>query len=133
MHALNDVDFDVRAGEIHALLGQNGAGKSTLMNILSGVIAHDSGELIINGAKVKIREPKHAQALGISIVHQELSLFPSRSVAENIFVGRLPRKHGFVQQRELIEMAPRGSRRTGDRNRSSQACPRSAVLPTTID
>jgi ribose transport system ATP-binding protein len=104
VRALDEVDFDLRAGEIHALVGQNGAGKSTLMNILGGVIPHSSGKLIINGDAVTIREPKQAQALGISIVHQELSLFPSRSVAENIFVGRLPRKRGFVQRRRLLDM-----------------------------
>ena len=103
VRALYDVDFDVRPGEIHALLGQNGAGKSTLMNILAGVVEHDSGRLLVNGAPVRIQQPIDAQALGISIVHQELSLFPSRSVAENIFVGRLPKAHGFVDLRALLE------------------------------
>ncbi|MBV9290058.1 MAG: sugar ABC transporter ATP-binding protein [Hyphomicrobiales bacterium] len=105
VRALQDVDFDVRVGEIHALLGQNGAGKSTLMNILAGVIPHDAGHLIVNGSKVTIDEPKQAQALGISIVHQELSLFPSRSVAENIFVGRPPDAGGFIRRKKLLDMA----------------------------
>jgi ribose transport system ATP-binding protein len=105
VRALQDVAFDVRAGEIQALLGQNGAGKSTLMNILAGVIPHDAGDLIVKGSKVRIDEPKQAQALGISIVHQELSLFPSRSVAENIFVGRLPETGGFIQKQKLLDMA----------------------------
>jgi ABC-type sugar transport system ATPase subunit len=102
VRALEAVDFDVRPGEIHALLGQNGAGKSTLMNILAGVIPHDAGRLFVGGEPVTLRGPLHAQALGISIVHQELSLFPSRSIAENIFVGRLPQKNGFVDQPKLL-------------------------------
>ena len=100
--ALNSVSFSVRAGEIHALLGQNGAGKSTLMNILAGVLQPDSGRILLDGTPIAIRNPAHAQALGISIVHQELSLFPSRSIAENIFVGRLPQKwSGALDQRAL--------------------------------
>jgi ribose transport system ATP-binding protein len=100
--ALDAVDFSVRAGEIHALLGQNGAGKSTLMNILAGVLQPDSGQILLDGTQVTIRNPAHAQALGIRIVHQELSLFPSRSIAENILVGRLPRRRaGFLDQPAL--------------------------------
>jgi ribose transport system ATP-binding protein len=102
VRALEAVNFDVRSGEIHALLGQNGAGKSTLMNILAGVIQHDAGRLLLSGTPVVIRGPLHAQSLGVSIVHQELSLFPSRSIAENIFVGRLPKRNGFVDRQKLL-------------------------------
>jgi ribose transport system ATP-binding protein len=100
--ALDAVDFNVRAGEIHALLGQNGAGKSTLMNILAGVMHPDSGRILLDGRLVAIRNPAHARVLGIRIVHQELSLFPSLSIGENILVGRLPRNRcGFVDQPAL--------------------------------
>ncbi len=89
--ALNAVDFDLRAGEVHVLLGENGAGKSTLIKILSGAYTLDSGEIIINGRAVHIKNPHHAAALGISTIYQETNLVPSLSVGENIFLGRLPR------------------------------------------
>ena len=104
VRALYEVNFDVRAGEIHALVGQNGAGKSTLMSILAGVITPDSGRVLVSGAPVSIQAPMQARALGISVVHQELSLFPSRTVAENIFVGRLPQRSGFIDWRALVTM-----------------------------
>jgi ribose transport system ATP-binding protein len=104
VRALYEVNFEIRAGEIHALVGQNGAGKSTLMSILAGLIRPDSGRLFVNGAPVTIQAPIQAQALGISVVHQELSLFPSRTVAENIFVGRLPQRRGFIDWRTLETM-----------------------------
>jgi ribose transport system ATP-binding protein len=90
VRALDGVSIELRAGEIHALLGQNGAGKTTLMHILAGVLRPDSGRIVVDGRAVNIRNPSDGQRLGISIVHQELSLFPSRTVAENILVGRLP-------------------------------------------
>jgi ribose transport system ATP-binding protein len=102
VRALDGVDFEVRRGEIHALLGQNGAGKSTLMNVLAGIVRPDRGSVLVEGAPVVIGDPAHARALGISTVHQELSLFPSRSVAENVFVGRLPRRAGAVDRRRLV-------------------------------
>jgi ribose transport system ATP-binding protein len=103
VRALQAVNFDVETGEIHALVGQNGAGKSTLMNILAGVLQPDNGRILMGGAPVVMRDPAHARTLGISTVHQELSLFPSRSVAENIFVGRLPkRRNGFVDRQRLL-------------------------------
>jgi len=106
VRALDAVTFDVRGGEIHALLGQNGAGKSTLMHILAGVLRPDAGRVMIDGQAVEIRNPADGQRRGIAIVHQELSLFPSRSVAENIFVGRLPRTAGgFVDDARLIDDA----------------------------
>jgi len=89
---LKDIDLDVYKGEIHAICGENGAGKSTLMNILTGSLMPDSGKIIYDGKEVKLSSPKDAQNLGISIVHQELSLFPHLSVAENIYAGRLPIK-----------------------------------------
>ena len=90
--ALADVGFDVAAGEIHALVGENGAGKSTLIKILSGVYPPDSGELLIDGEPVQISRPHHAQELGITTIHQELSLAPDLTVVQNIFLGRELRK-----------------------------------------
>lgn len=90
--ALSDVSFSVNKAEIHAIVGENGAGKSTLMNIISGSLTPDNGEIYLEGKKVIIRSPRDAQGLGISIVHQELALCPHLSVAENIYIGRLPQK-----------------------------------------
>src|SRR5688500_11158275 len=91
VHALNRVDLEVRAGEVHALVGENGAGKSTLMHILAGVHQPDEGTISWNGAAhVIISSERAAQQLGIAIVFQERSLFTSLSVAENIFAGRQP-------------------------------------------
>ncbi|MDF2635975.1 MAG: Monosaccharide-transporting ATPase [Pelosinus sp.] len=89
--ALTNVSFDIRSGEVHAMLGENGAGKSTLMKVLTGVYSCDSGKIHFKGQEVNIHQPKDAQKLGISIIHQEFSLFPHLSVAENIFIGREPR------------------------------------------
>jgi len=89
--ALKDAHFDVRAGEVHALLGENGAGKSTLIRIISGVHAPDRGEVRIGGEVVRLSSPRDARRRGIATVYQELLLFPELSVAENIFLGKAPR------------------------------------------
>ncbi|RJT27630.1 sugar ABC transporter ATP-binding protein [Buttiauxella izardii] len=86
--ALSHVSFNLRRGEVHALLGENGAGKSTLMKILSGVYRPDEGEIIFEGKKVKFDSPLEAQNLGITIIHQEFNLFPDLTVEENIYIGR---------------------------------------------
>jgi len=86
--ALNDVDFTLRKGEIHALMGENGAGKSTLIKILTGVYQMDEGEVRIEGNKVNIHSPQDAQNSGISTVYQEITLCPNLTVAENMFIGR---------------------------------------------
>jgi ABC-type sugar transport system ATPase subunit len=91
VRVLNAVDFDVRPGEVHALLGENGAGKSTLIKIIAGVHAPDSGDVIIDGSPVKFANPGQAVKAGIAIVYQELLLFPELSVAENIFINHAPR------------------------------------------
>ncbi len=88
--ALKDVSFSAEAGEVLALCGENGAGKSTLINILSGAIAPDAGTVRIGGSPIAIADPHQAIALGIATVHQELSLLPHLSVAENILLGRMP-------------------------------------------
>jgi monosaccharide-transporting ATPase len=94
--ALAGVDFTVRAGEIHALLGENGAGKSTLIKVLTGVYPPDSGEIRLDDAPVRPASPKEAERLGISTVYQEVNLIPSLSVAENIGLGRQPGKFGLL-------------------------------------
>src|SRR5215510_11842728 len=88
---LDQVDFAVRPGEIHALLGENGAGKSTLIRVMGGAVAPDSGTISYLGKPVVWQSPKEAQAAGIHVIHQELALFPELSVAENILVDTQPR------------------------------------------
>ncbi len=92
VHALRGVSFDLRAGEVHALMGENGAGKSTLMKVLTGVNQPDSGEILIEGRPVTLPGPRAAQDLGVSIIHQELHLMNHLSAAQNIFIGREPRR-----------------------------------------
>ncbi|MES0884188.1 sugar ABC transporter ATP-binding protein [Roseibium sp. SCPC14] len=92
VHALKNVQFELEAGEVHALMGENGAGKSTLMKILSGIYQRDGGDLQVNGQSVTIDSPRAAQDLGIGIIHQELSLMNDLTAAQNIFIGREPRK-----------------------------------------
>ena len=87
--ALTDAHFDLREGEVHALIGENGAGKSTLMNIIGGVLKPDSGQIILNGKEVSFHSPREAQEAGIGFVHQEIALCPHLTVSENIFMGRL--------------------------------------------
>jgi ribose transport system ATP-binding protein len=104
--ALNGVDFDVRPGEVHVLLGENGAGKSTLIKVLSGVYAPDAGEVLFDGQPIQIRNPHDAQRLGISTIYQEFNLVPEMSVGENIFLGREPmlsERLGIVNRRKLLQ------------------------------
>ena len=94
--ALDDVHFDLRYGEVLALVGENGAGKSTLMKLLAGIESPDSGEFRLAGESFQPRGPRHAQEMGISIIHQELSLMPDLTVAQNIFIGREQAAGGFL-------------------------------------
>ncbi len=104
--ALEDMQLDLRAGEVLALVGENGAGKSTLMKLLSGVYTVDEGEFFLNGEAYEPISPKHAQELGISIIHQEFNLMPDLTVAQNIFIGREPRGSGFfLNERRLNAQA----------------------------
>ncbi|KHF41610.1 sugar ABC transporter ATP-binding protein [Halalkalibacter okhensis] len=103
--ALKDIELEVRKGEVHGLLGANGAGKSTLMKVLSGVIQPDEGEIYFKGEKVEFSSPLDAQHKGIVIIHQELSLVPMLSVAENIFLGRLFGSKYNVNWKEVHEKA----------------------------
>ncbi len=92
VHALDQCRFELRAGEVHALVGENGAGKSTLMKVLAGVYGTDAGRIQVKGSEVVVASPRAAQQLGISIIHQELNLMPHLTVAQNIFIGREPRR-----------------------------------------
>ena len=106
VQALRGVDFELRAGEIHALLGENGAGKSTLMNILSGVHAPDEGTVTLDGAPVRFANPREAQAAGIATIFQELDLVPGLDVAANLFLGReLVKPGGFLDVAGMREEA----------------------------
>ena len=108
--ALNRVHFDLRAGEVHALMGENGAGKSTLMKILAGNEQRDSGRILVDGNDIEIRGPNDATANGIAIIHQELNTVPSMTVAENLALGREPRtRYGALDRRAII--AARGKAR----------------------
>lgn len=92
VHALDQARFDLRPGEVHALVGENGAGKSTLMKILAGIYRKDAGRILYQGAEVDIPNPRAAQHLGISMIHQELNLMPHLTLAQNVFIGREPRQ-----------------------------------------
>jgi ribose transport system ATP-binding protein len=123
VHALKDVNIFINENEILALLGENGAGKSTLMKILSGVHQPNSGEILIDGKSVLITHPKHSQNLGISIIYQEFTLIPYLSIAENIFLGREPRKMlGIIDWKELKKRSMELLKRVGLKN----------VQPTTL-
>jgi ribose transport system ATP-binding protein len=103
VHALSQCRFELRSGEIHALVGENGAGKSTLMKVLAGIYAKDAGRIVHKGSEVEIHSPRAAQHLGISMIHQELNLMPHLTVAQNIFIGREPRQHlKFVLDEKAI-------------------------------
>lgn len=99
--ALNNVNLAVKAGEVHALMGENGAGKSTLMKILGGVYSKDSGVIRIKGNVTEIHNPHQAKCLGISIIHQELNMVPELSVAQNMFLGREPHRCGVIDWKKL--------------------------------
>ncbi len=101
VQALSKVDFFLRRGEIHALVGENGAGKSTLIKVLTGVERPDAGKIILDGEEVRVRSPLHAQELGISTVYQEINLCPNLTVAENILIGREPRRFGSVNWKAM--------------------------------
>lgn len=101
VQALDRVDLTLRHGEVLALVGENGAGKSTLMKLLSGIYTPDEGVFQLDGQPFQPTSPKHAQELGISIIHQEFNLMPDLTVAQNIFIGREPRRAGVILEREL--------------------------------
>ncbi len=100
---LDRVDFDLRQGEVHLLVGENGAGKSTLMKILGGVIPADEGELSLDGAPLRLRDAREARDRGIAFIHQELNLCPNLDVGHNIFLGREPLRRGMKDARAIYE------------------------------
>lgn len=105
VQALEDVHLQLDRGEVLALVGENGAGKSTLMKILSGIYSMDEGTISIDGRSVQISGPKAAQELGISIIHQEMNLLPHLTIAQNIYIGREPRRGPLLRERALNTMA----------------------------
>ena len=109
--ALSDVDFTLRAGEIHALMGENGAGKSTLIKVLTGVYARDGGRVLLEGRPIDPRSPLQARALGIATVYQEVNLIGGLSVAENIYLGRQPSRWGFIRWGAIRRRAAEAMRR----------------------
>ena len=111
--ALAGVDFTVRAGEVHALLGENGAGKSTLMKVLSGVVTPDSGTTTLGGAPYRPRSARDALELGVAMIYQELSIAPDLTIAENVVLGREPRRFGFLRRREARDVARAALARLG--------------------
>ncbi|WP_299681594.1 sugar ABC transporter ATP-binding protein [uncultured Roseobacter sp.] len=113
IEVLHGVDLEMRPGEVVALLGENGAGKSTLSNIISGTILPSSGEMTWQGAPYAPATPREAIDAGVGMIHQELLLLPHLSIAENVFVGRYPMKHGRVDRREMERRAQSGLQRLG--------------------
>lgn len=103
---LRGVDFDIKPGEVHALMGENGAGKSTLMNILTGLHKADAGEIVIDGGNKQFANPKEAEEYGISFIHQEMNTWPDMTVLENLFIGKEPtNKFGIIQTKKMKQQA----------------------------
>jgi ribose transport system ATP-binding protein len=111
--ALSDVSFDVRPGEVHALMGENGAGKSTLMKIISGNYHPDAGTIRINGSPITMGSPRDAMAAGVAIIHQELNTIPEMTVAENLATGNEPLRFGILDRRKMVEQAREKLARVG--------------------
>jgi monosaccharide-transporting ATPase len=105
VQALENVDFTLRRGEIHCLVGENGAGKSTLIKVLTGVDRPDAGRIILDDKEIHTRSPQHAQTLGISTVYQEINLCTNLSVAENILLGREPQRLGSIDWGKMNQEA----------------------------
>lgn len=103
--ALTDVDIKIHKGEVVALLGENGAGKSTLIKVMSGVYQADSGKILLQGKEVHFDTPMAARMAGIGVIHQELNYVPSVSIAENIFMGNMPKKYGFLDYKTMYQRA----------------------------
>ncbi|MEW6159396.1 MAG: sugar ABC transporter ATP-binding protein [Verrucomicrobiota bacterium] len=111
--ALSHVDLTVRRGEVHALMGENGAGKSTLIKVLTGVYTRDAGEILLDGRAIHPRSPREAEACGISTVYQEVNLIPFLSVAENIALGRQPKRFGLLDWKKIRARAKAALNRVG--------------------
>ncbi|AXG76575.1 sugar ABC transporter ATP-binding protein [Streptomyces paludis] len=111
--ALDSVDFDLRRGEVHVLLGENGAGKSTLIKMLSGAYRPDAGRVLVDGQEVRIHGAQDAERLGIATIYQEFNLVPELTVAENIFLGRQPRRFGLIDRKKMYADAAELLERVG--------------------
>ena len=103
--ALDRVSFQLKAGEIHALMGENGAGKSTFIKVITGVHRAEEGEMYLDGRRVDFRSPLDAQNAGIAAIYQHVTSYPHLTVAENIFMGHEIRKHGIMQWKKMNEAA----------------------------
>ncbi|MDD6203766.1 MAG: sugar ABC transporter ATP-binding protein [Firmicutes bacterium] len=115
VHALKNAQFSLKAGEVHALMGENGAGKSTLMKVLCGIYHRDGGEIELFGQAVNFDNIAQAQAAGVSIIHQELNMMNHLTVAQNIYIGREPIKMGFIDDRQMERDAEALFKRIGVR------------------
>lgn len=111
VHALKEVNFDLKKGEVHALMGENGAGKSTLMKVLTGIYSRDAGSIIYEGKETEFKTPKEAQDAGIAIVHQELNMMNHLSAAQNIFIGREMMRGNIIDDKKMNEEAAKLFRR----------------------
>jgi monosaccharide-transporting ATPase len=123
--ALAGVQLDLYRGEIHALMGENGAGKSTMIKVVTGVYQRDGGTILFNGREIHPKSPKDAEACGVSTVYQEVNLIPTLSIAENVMLGRLPKKFGVIQWRAAREQARRALQKLGldlDVSRELSSC-----------
>ena len=105
VNVIKDVTLSVRRGQVQALLGENGAGKSTLIKMIAGVHQPDSGKILVDGSEVTIASTNDSEAHGIATIHQELNLVPTLSVAENIMLGRTPKRFGLVNRKHLNAQA----------------------------
>lgn len=113
VRALDNVSIEIKRGEVHGICGENGAGKSTLMNILGGVLQPDGGSIYIEEQRVNVANPRIAEGLGISFIHQELALFPTMDVASNLFIGTPPAKIGLIKRKELYKKSKELLERVG--------------------
>lgn len=113
VHALKGVDFQLRSGEVHALMGENGAGKSTLMKVFTGIHKRDEGEIVLYGEPVNFSNIKESQDAGISMIHQELNMMNHLTVAQNIYIGREPITNGFINDKKMEQDAAELFKRIG--------------------